>query len=217
YQQYPRDLSRDARLAGAEGVDYLFYPSAEEMFPQGFKTEVEVRELSDILCGKSRPGHFKGVATVVLKLFNIVRPDAAFFGQKDAQQALIIKRMIDDLNLDVELVILPIVREEDGLAMSSRNLYLNPKERRAATIIYKSLQKARELVLGGERRASVIISHMQQMIEQELLSRVDYISLTDAENLREVDIIEDKVLIALAVFIGKTRLIDNLLLDVSGA
>ncbi|MFB0519457.1 MAG: pantoate--beta-alanine ligase [Acidobacteriota bacterium] len=217
YRQYPRDLSRDIRLAKAEGVDYLFYPSVEEMYPQGFKTEAEVRELSDTLCGKSRPGHFKGVATVVLKLFNIVRPDAAFFGQKDAQQALIIKRMIDDLNLDVELVILPIVREEDGLAMSSRNLYLNSQERRAAAILYKSLQKARELVLGGERRASVIISHIQQIIEQEPLARVDYISLTDAENLREVDIIEDKVLIALAVFIGKTRLIDNLLLDVSGA
>jgi len=217
YQQYPRDLSQDVRLAQSEGVDYLFHPSVEEMYSRGFKTEVEVRELRDKLCGRSRPGHFKGVATVVLKLFNIIRPDVAFFGQKDAQQAVIIKRMIDDLDLDVELVIMPIVREKDGLAMSSRNLYFNSKERRAATILYKSLQKARELVLGGERRASVIISHMKQMIEEEPLARIDYISLTNAENLQEVDIIEKKVLIALAVFIGKTRLIDNLLLDVSGA
>jgi len=217
YQQYPRDLSRDARLARAEGVDYLFYPSMEEMYPQGFQTAVEVRELSDKLCGKSRPGHFKGVATVVLKLFNIVKPDAAFFGQKDAQQALIIKHMIDDLNLDVELVIMPIVREEDGLAMSSRNLYLNPKERRAATILYKSLLKAKELILGGERKASTIISQMTQMIEEEPLARVDYIALTDADNLQEADVIRGKILIALAVFIGKSRLIDNLILEMPGA
>ncbi len=217
YQQYPRDLSRDARLARAEGVDYLFYPSMEEMYPQGFQTAVEVRELSDKLCGKSRPGHFKGVATVVLKLFNIVKPDAAFFGQKDAQQALIIKHMIDDLNLDVELVIMPIVREEDGLAMSSRNLYLNPKERRAATILYKSLLKAKELILGGERKASTIISQMTQMIEEEPLARVDYIALTDADNLQEADVIRGKILIALAVFIGKSRLIDNLILEMLGA
>jgi len=217
YQQYPRDLSRDTHLAQAEGVDYLFYPSVEEMYPQGFKTAVEVRELSDKLCGRSRPGHFKGVATVVLKLFNIVKSDAAFFGQKDAQQALIIKHMIDDLNLNVELVIMSIVRGKDGLAMSSRNLYLNPKERRAATILYKSLLKARELVLGGERKASAIISQMTQMIEEEPLARIDYITITDAENLQEADVIRGKVLIAVAVFIGKTRLIDNLILETPGA
>ena len=217
YQQYPCDLSRDARIARAERVDYLFHPSLEEMFPRGFNTAVEVRELSDKLCGRSRPGHFQGVATVVLKLFNIVKPDVAFFGQKDAQQAVIIKQMIDDLNLDLELVIMPIVREKDGLAMSSRNFYLNPQERKAATILYKSMLKVRELVLEGERRAAAIISHMSQMIEKEPLARVDYITLSDAENLQEVDIIKGKVLIALAVFIGKTRLIDNLILEVPGA
>ena len=217
YQQYPRDISRDARLAQAEGIDYLFYPSVEEMFPQGFNTTVEVRKLSEKLCGRSRSGHFQGVATVVLKLFNVIKPDVAFFGQKDAQQAVIIKQMIDDLSLDVELVTMPIVREEDGLAMSSRNLYLNPHERKAATILYKSLLKARELVLRGEYRASAIIRHMNQMIENEPLAHVDYITITDAENLQELDVIKGRVLIALAVFIGKTRLIDNLILELPGA
>ena len=216
YQQYPRDLSRDARLAHAEGVDYIFYPSVEEIYPQGFKTAVEIRELSDKLCGKSRPGHFQGVATVVLKLFNIVKPDVAFFGQKDAQQAIIIKQMIDDLNLDVELVIMPIIREDDGLALSSRNLYLNPEERKAATILYKTLMKAKELVLEGERKTSAIISYINQLIAKEPIARVDYISITGAENLHEMDIIEGKVLIALAVVIGKTRLIDNIILEVPG-
>jgi len=216
YQQYPRDLSRDARLAQAEGVNYIFYPSVEEMYPQGFKTAVEIRELSDKLCGRSRPGHFQGVATIVLKLLNIVKPDVAFFGQKDAQQAIIIKQMIDDLNLDVELVIMPIIREDDGLAMSSRNLYLNLEERKAATILYKSLMKAKELVLEGERKTSAIISHINQLIAKEPLVQVDYISITGTENLHEMDIIEGKVLIALAVVISKTRLIDNLILEVPG-
>jgi pantoate--beta-alanine ligase len=213
YERYPRDIERDENLLIEEKVDYLFYPSVKEMYPEGYKTYVEVRELQDKLCGLSRPGHFRGVCTIVLKLFNIVQPDIAFFGQKDAQQAIIIKRMVRDLNLDVEIKVLPIVREKDGLAMSSRNTYLNPEQRKAATVLYKSLQSAKELIEKGERNANTIISKMKELIDAESLAKIDYIEIVDLEELNPIDEIKDKALIALAIYIGRTRLIDNIIVN----
>lgn len=214
FQRYPRDLERDAKLSEKLGVDYIFYPEASEMYPQDYKTYAEVTELSDKMCGRSRPGHFRGVATVVLKLFNIIQPDIAFFGQKDAQQAIIIHRMVEDLNLDVKIEILPIIREEDGLAMSSRNNYLNPQERQAALVLYRSLKLAEKLIKEGERKAANIIHQMEQLIAKEPLAKIDYISITDNKNLQELEVIDNEVLIALAVYMGKTRLIDNIVISV---
>jgi len=212
FKEYPRDLERDARLLEAEGVDFLFYPEASKMYPEGFKTMVEVTGLQDKLCGRSRPGHFRGVCTVVLKLFHIVQPDIAFFGQKDAQQALIIQRMVKDLDLDIDIRVLPIVRERDGLALSSRNTYLNAKERQAALILRQSLVEAERMFEAGERRAGVILARMRDLISQELLARIDYVAIVDLEELDPVETIDRDVLVALAVYIGKTRLIDNTVL-----
>jgi len=209
FQAYPRDLDRDAGMLRAEGTDYVFVPEAGEMYPSGYKTYVEVPDLQNVLCGASRPGHFRGVCTIVLKLFEIVRPDVAFFGQKDAQQAIILRRMARDLDLDVRIRVCPIVRETDGLAMSSRNMYLSPEERRAALVLSKSLAKAREIILGGERRAAVVLGEIRAMIESEPPARLDYAEAVETEGLTPVAEIADGTLIALAVFIGRTRLIDN--------
>ncbi|MCP2605338.1 pantoate--beta-alanine ligase [Candidatus Aminicenantes bacterium AH-873-B07] len=211
YNRYPRDIERDKRLLEIEKVDYLFYPCVEEMYPKGYKTYVETTHLQDKLCGRSRPGHFRGVCTVVLKLFNIVQPDIAFFGQKDAQQAIIIKRMVKDLNLDVKIEVMPIIREKDGLAMSSRNTYLNPEERKSATVLYRSLQLAKKLIEKGERNSELIISKMKELIEAEPFSKIDYIEIVDLEELNPIKEIKNEALIALAVYIGNTRLIDNII------
>ncbi len=214
FERYPRDIERDKRLLEKEKVDYLFFPTNEEMYPTGFKTFVEVSELGKKLCGKSRPGHFRGVTTVVLKLFNIVQPDKAYFGQKDAQQAIIIKRMVKDLNADVEIVVMPIVREDDGLAMSSRNVYLNEEERKNATVLYKSLKEAERMIKEGERDAEKVINRMREIVMSYPKAVIDYIEIVDTEELNPVNPIKGKVLIALAVYIGKARLIDNTILEV---
>jgi pantoate--beta-alanine ligase len=209
FQKYPRDLERDAALLEKEGVDVIFHPSAEEMYPPGFKTFVEVRDLQDRLCGASRQGHFRGVATVVLKLFDIVGPDVAFFGWKDAQQVVILKKMVRDLNLDVEIVACPLIREPDGLAMSSRNTYLSTEERRAALVLSRSLAEAEGLIEAGERDASRVVGAIREMIGKEPLAKIDYVEAVGLEDLRPLDRLSGEVLIALAVFIGSTRLIDN--------
>ncbi len=212
FRDYPRDPARDSALLEAEGVDVLFRPEAAEMYPPGFQTFVEVRDLQDKLCGRSRPGHFRGVCTVVLKLFDIVRPDAAFFGQKDAQQALIIKRFVRDLNLDVAVEVCPIVREPDGLALSSRNSYLGPDERRAATVLWRGLQAVRRAYGAGERSADVLVRAIAGLVAAEPLARPDYIAVVDPETLDPLVRLEGPALVALAVFIGRTRLIDNVIL-----
>jgi pantoate--beta-alanine ligase len=210
---YPRDLNRDSVMLEKEGVDYVFHPEVGEMYPHGYKTYVEVRDLQEKLCGRSRPEHFRGVCTVVLKLFQIVGPDIAFFGQKDAQQAIILRKMAKDLNLDVQVEIMPIVREADGLAMSSRNTYLSPEERAAALVLAKSLEEAKRQIDHGERRAEVILDGMRAMIGQEPLARIDYVEAVDMEDLDPVKEIVKGTLIALAVFIGPTRLIDNIIIS----
>ena len=210
FKAYPRDLAGDKALLAREGADYLFFPKADDTYPEGYGTFVEVQGLQDRLCGKSRPGHFRGVCTVVLKLFNIVRPDQAFFGWKDAQQVLILRKMVEDLNLGVRIVPLPIVREADGLAMSSRNAYLHPDERQAALVLHRSLREARALIQKGERDAAVIIGTMRRIIGGEPLARVDYVEIVAPNDLEPLDKVGEDALIALAVYIGKTRLIDNL-------
>lgn len=214
FNRYPRDIERDKRLLEKEGVHYLFFPDEDEMYPAGFKTFVEVAEIGKKLCGKSRPGHFKGVSTVVLKLFNIVQPNRAYFGQKDAQQAIIIKKMVKDLNLDVDIVVMPIVREEDGLAMSSRNVYLNEEERKNATVLYKSLREAEKMIRMGEKNAEKVVNRIKEVIMSYPEALIDYIEIVDTEELNPVNPIKGKVLIALAVYIGKARLIDNMILEV---
>ncbi len=213
FASYPRDLERDVRMSEKAGVEAIFNPSVSEMYPAGFSTRVEVGRITEKLCGCSRPGHFSGVATVVTKLFNIIKPDRAFFGQKDAQQALVIERMAADLNLDLEVVTLPTVREPDGLAMSSRNRYLGPEERRAALILYRSLQYAKELYRAGERDAARLRRQVTAMIAAEPLARIDYVEIYSYPELEEVAEIQGPVLLALAVKIGKARLIDNITLE----
>ncbi len=210
FQAYPRDLNRDSALLAKEGVDYLFCPEDGQMYPPGYKTYVEVQDLQDKLCGRSRPGHFRGVCTVVLKLFQIVDPNVAFFGQKDAQQAIILEKMVQDLNLNVWIETLPIVREPDGLAMSSRNAYLNAEERKAALVLSRSLEEAKRQIDQGERRADIVLGVMRAMVEKEPLARIDYLEAVDTRDLNPVKEIGSGTLIALAVYIGKTRLIDNL-------
>jgi pantoate--beta-alanine ligase len=209
FKAYPRNLDHDATMLQGERADLLFHPSAEEMYSQSYRTFVEVQDLQNKLCGRSRPGHFRGVCTVVLKLFEIVRPDVAFFGQKDAQQAIILQRMVRDLDLDVRLEVLPIVREADGLAMSSRNAYLSPDERRAALVLSRSLREVEGRIADGERSAAVLLARMREMIGREPLARIDYTEVVDPDRLESVPRLVDGTLIALAVFFGKTRLIDN--------
>ena len=209
YQRYPRDLERDKALLEKEGVDVLFSPKAQEMYPPGFQTYVEVKELSSGLCGRYREGHFLGVATVVLKLFNIVQPDIAAFGEKDYQQLKVIQRMVQDLNLDVKIISHPTVREEDGLAMSSRNTYLSPEERKSAIALYKALNLAEELINQGERRVATLKEKLKEFIESYPYTKFQYIEFVHPETLKEVERVDEPTLLALAVFVGKARLIDN--------
>jgi len=213
YQRYPRDLSKDMKLSEKEGVDVIFAPSREEMYPQGYSTFVETEgSLSSTLEGASRPGHFRGVATILVKLFNIINPDYSYFGEKDYQQALVVKKLVKDLNLDTRVVVLPTIREKDGLAVSSRNSYLNKKERKAATILYKALKRAKEWVREGERDTLTLATKMRDLIEGEPLARIDYVAVVDPKTLKKVEKIEGEVLALLAVNIRGTRLIDNMIL-----
>jgi len=211
YNRYPRDLERDLRLLNPFNVDYIFNPSVEEMYPAYYSVYVDETEMSKYLCGARRPGHFRGVCTVVTKLFNIVRPTRAYFGQKDAQQFRILRRMVENLNMDVEMVEMPIVREPDGLAMSSRNVYLSDEERREAPRLYKSLLEAKELIDSGERDVQKIKDEIQRVLNHPLL-KIDYVEIVDEKTLIPVDRIEGDVIVAIAVFFGKARLIDNVII-----
>lgn len=216
FAKYPRDFERDCKMLIEEGVDYLFYPSNDEMYNNNFQTYVEVTEVTKNLCGSSRPGHFKGVTTVVCKLFNAVLPDIAFFGEKDYQQLITIKTMVRDLNMDIEIVGVPIVRESDGLAMSSRNTYLSKEERESALCLYRALNLAKELIEKNERSADKIISSVRELIEKTPNTRIDYVKICHPETLEYIENgeLKGKVLLALAVFVGDTRLIDNAILEV---
>jgi pantoate--beta-alanine ligase len=214
YEKYPRDLTNDTKLLTDYNVDYIFAPTADEMYPKGFATYVTVEGLSEQLEGSSRPGHFRGVATVVTILLNTVRPDFAFFGQKDAQQSLIIRRLVKDLAFDTEMVILPTVREDSGLAISSRNLYLTADDQTAAAVIHKALARAKTAYKDGERSAARLEILVRSTIEIEPRARVDYVTVVDAETLAHLDKLDERaIMIGVAVFIGKTRLIDNTILN----
>lgn len=208
-ESYPRDLEKDSRLCESLGVNLIFHPEPEEMYAPDFCTWVDMDVLSKTLCGKSRPIHFRGVCTVVSKLFNIVTPDRAYFGQKDAQQLAIIRRMVRDLNMDIEIVGCPIVREEDGLAKSSRNTYLNEEERKAALVLSQSIFLGQKMVREGETDAAKIKAAMTEKIQSEPLARIDYVEIVDGLSMQPVDIVKSPTLAAIAVYIGKTRLIDN--------
>ncbi|MFN2119822.1 MAG: pantoate--beta-alanine ligase [Anaerolineales bacterium] len=211
--KYPQDLERDLRQLEASGADVVWTPTPEIMYPTGYQTWVEVEKITQGLEGAQRPGHFRGVATVVSKLFNAVRPAKAYFGQKDAQQAAVIRQMTRDLNFPVEIVVCPIVREPDGLAMSSRNVYLSPEQRRAATVLYRALNAAEAAYKGGERKADALRHVMEKILAGEPLAKVQYVSCADYDTLRELEQVSGKTLLSMAVFFGKTRLIDNTVLD----
>lgn len=208
-ESYPRDLDKDSAYCESLGADLIFHPEPEEMYTKGFCSYVDMSVLTEELCGLSRPVHFRGVCTVVNKLFNIVQPNRAYFGQKDAQQLAVIRRMVEDLNMDLEIVGCPIVREEDGLAKSSRNTYLSDEERAAALVLSKAVKLGEELVKAGERDAKKIVSEMSALIEKEPLARIDYVKAVDGLTMQQIDTVKSPMLVALAVFIGKTRLIDN--------
>ena len=208
-ERYPRDMNRDSALCEAAGAALIFNPEPSEMYAGDFSSFIDMTTLTGGLCGKTRPIHFRGVCTVVGKLFNIVQPDKAYFGQKDAQQLAVIRHMVNDLNFNLEIVGCPIIREDDGLAKSSRNTYLNEAERQAALILSKSLEKGREMIEAGERDSAVIKNAIMEMISTEPLAKIDYVEIVDWNNLEPVDRIEGPVLNAIAVYIGKTRLIDN--------
>jgi pantoate--beta-alanine ligase len=210
FSKYPRTFERDRKLLEKEGVHLLFAPSVDEMYPKGAATYVTVENLSEKLCGKSRPGHFRGVTTVVSKLFHIVEPHAAFFGQKDAAQATIIRRMVRDLNLPVEIVVCPIVREPDGLAMSSRNAYLDPQQRKSALVLHRSLMRVQELFNHGERNAARLIAAGKEVFAQEPSVHLDYFEIVDPGNLESLSHLSHRFLVAVAGFVGTTRLIDNI-------
>ena len=211
-KSYPRDPQRDLAMLEAM-TDVVFMPSADEMYPVKFDSWVEVGKITEQLEGAARPGHFRGVTTVVAKLFNIVQPTRAYFGQKDAQQAIVIKKMVSDLNMNLEIVILPTVREPDGLAMSSRNTYLNPEQRQAAAVLYRALSLAQELWAQGERDAEKLRQEMTALIQKEPLADIEYISIADAETLDELDRVKPRALVSMAVKIGNTRQIDNIVLE----
>jgi pantoate--beta-alanine ligase len=213
FERYPRAMEADRALLERLGVAYLFAPPAAEMYPNGFRTYVQVEGLSERLEGRSRPGHFRGVSTVVLKLLEIVQPHFAYFGRKDAQQARVIRQMVRDLNLDTEIVVCPVVREADGLAMSSRNAYLKGDERRAATVLYRALIAARQEVLSGERDVVHLVAEMRKMIASELLVSADYVEIVDAESFEPVLRLRRTCLVLVAAFVGATRLIDNMLVE----
>ena len=213
FASYPRDTERDLSLLRAEGVDLVFMPPVEEVYPPGFDTWVEVGGVTRRLEGKARPGHFRGVATVVCKLFNIVQPRRAYFGQKDAQQLRVITKMVRDFAMPLEVVPVPTVREPDGLALSSRNVYLSPDERQQALSLSAALRLAQDLVTAGERRAATVRSRMRRLISAQPVARIDYISIADAETLDELRVIDRPALISLAVRVGTTRLIDNVVVE----
>jgi len=212
YERYPRDEQRDLSLLRDERVDVVFMPSVDEIYPPGASTFVDVGGVTEMLEGAHRPGHFRGVATVVAKLFNIVEPARAYFGRKDAQQLVVVRKLVRDLRFDVEIVGMPIVREPDGLALSSRNAYLSPAEREAALVLSRALREAEQLFGGGDRDGERVRAAMRDLIAREPLARVDYVSVADPESLRELDRIESTALVSLAVRIGATRLIDNVTL-----
>ncbi|MCJ7497196.1 MAG: pantoate--beta-alanine ligase [candidate division Zixibacteria bacterium] len=210
YKKYPRDFKKDKELLQKAGCDLVFAPRVKDIYPEGYLTYVDVDELSEKLEGAYRSGHFRGVCTIVAKLFNIVQPDFAIFGQKDAQQAMVIKKMTEDLNFPVRIIVSPTVREKDGLACSSRNSYLNPEERTQAKVLYQALKLGEKLIKAGEKSPKKIVNKMRELINKEKLARIDYIALTDTERLESVKIIKGEILLSLAVKFGKTRLIDNL-------
>jgi len=212
FAAYPRDLERDAALLKEAGTDLIFAPMDEVMYPQGYQTYVTVEEVTKVLEGAMRPTHFRGVTTVVAKLFNAVQPDKAFFGQKDAQQVAVLSRMVKDLNYNLEMVICPIVRDRDGLALSSRNTYLDETQRKAALVLSRSLRKARSIFDSGERSSKAIRAAMEDVFAAEPAAKVQYISIADTETLLEIDHIKSQALVSMAVYIGKTRLIDNTVL-----
>ncbi|MBC2580728.1 pantoate--beta-alanine ligase [Clostridium sp. DJ247] len=209
FESYPRDIERDSKLCELAGANIIFNPDAQEMYFEDRCTHVDVHGLTEGLCGGKRPGHFSGVCTVVSKLFNIVTPDKAYFGEKDAQQLAVIKRMVRDLNFDIEIVGCPIIREEDGLAKSSRNTYLSAEERQAALVLNRSLKAAEELLKNGEKDTTTVKAAIKEEINKEVLAKIDYIEIVDSQSLKSVETVEKNVLIAIAVFVGKTRLIDN--------
>lgn len=209
---YPRDLERDAVLCENAGASLIFHPEKENMYFDDFCTYIDMENLTKGLCGKTRPTHFRGVCTVVGKLFNIVQPDRAYFGQKDAQQLAVIRRMVRDLNFNLDIIGCPIIREEDGLAKSSRNTYLSPEERKAAVILHKGLVKGEEMVRSGEKNSAAVINAIREIIESEPLAKIDYVEIVDFDNIQPVETIEGTVLTAVAVYIGKTRLIDNFII-----
>jgi pantoate--beta-alanine ligase len=211
--KYPRNLERDLEMLDKEGADAVFFPEDKDMYPAGYDTWVTVENLTKPLEGNVRPTHFRGVTTIVTKLFNIVRPTNAYFGQKDAQQALVIKKMAIDLNMNLKVIVCPTVREADGLAMSSRNVYLSTEQRQTAPVLYKSLQLAKELFTNGEKNAEVILGQMTALIQKEPLGKIDYISISDTETLAPLKTIKKAALVSMAVKFGNTRLIDNVILE----
>ncbi len=215
FAAYPRDFERDRKLCEARGTDLIFAPEVSEMYPERSLITFQIEKLADRLCGARRPGHFNGVVLVVSKLFNIVQPDVAVFGQKDAQQLIIIKRLVQDLNFPVRIIAAPTVREPDGLAMSSRNVYLSPTQRAQSTVLYKSLQRAKALIESGERDVKRVITEMERVIAAASEAKIDYIEIVRVRDLQPIEKLDGLVLIALAVYFGKARLIDNIILDVS--
>lgn len=211
FDRYPRDIKRDEALAQDAGVDVMFCPDARDMYPEDYATYVNVERLTGKLCGASRPGHFKGVTTVVAKLFNIVRPDVAYFGQKDAQQVTVIRKMVRDLNMDIEIKSVAITRERDGLAMSSRNIYLSEDERREALVLSQALEKAAAMVKAGERDPEKVVRTVKDLISSKTLVKVDYVAMVDTVGLDNISSISGEALLAIAAFVGKTRLIDNII------
>ena len=214
FKRYPQNFNRDKTLLKKGGCDYIFAPKTEDIYPKNYSTYVEVENLTDRLEGASRPRHFKGVITIVAKLFNIIQPDIAVFGQKDFQQAVVIKKMVQDLNFKTKIVVGPTIRERNGLALSSRNRYLSSKERKSATVLYKSLVLAKKLIKNGEGDAKEIIAKMKNVIRKEKNVKIDYITITNADDLKFIDKVKGKILISLAVRIGRTRLIDNIQIKV---
>lgn len=212
-ESYPRDLEKDSALCESTGANLIFHPEADEMYAPDFCSYVDMSGLTEELCGLSRPVHFRGVCTVVSKLFNIVTPDRAYFGQKDAQQLAIIRRMVRDLNIDVEVVGCPIIREEDGLAKSSRNTYLSPEERKAALVLSQSIKIGEDMVKNGETDSKTIIAAMEAHITKEPLAKIDYIKIVDALSMQQIPTVDRSILCAMAVYIGKTRLIDNFIVE----
>lgn len=212
YKKYPRNLEQDSILAKSAGCDYLFYPETKAMYSREYCTYVTVEKLTGNLCGVSRPGHFKGVTTVVAKLFNIIQPDTSYFGQKDYQQAAVVTRMLKDLNMPLSIKVMPIVREADGLAMSSRNVYLNSRERLDAAVLYQSLQNAKKMITRGQKNPRLIIAQIKKEILRKKSAAIDYVAIVDASSLEAVKVIKGKALIGLAVWIGRTRLIDNIII-----